>query len=478
MAEMQRKITSLTHNQTATMPSQPTTTQMNGFPVQQQQQQILRVRQQQHNVDQAVAPPAALAANATTTAAALGSSLTGLSLQQQQAQQLLQRLQVRFQAQQQQLIRAQQQETAQLRTQQLQRQHQLAQQQQQQGVSPEQRRKQLQQLQQQHEIARARLQQMHKAKQQQLQSKQQHFLVQKQQQLQLQTGQQPQTPAASSAQQPLDMVATQPQTVLQPQQPQVHMAQPAQAQQAAVAVPMATDVAAPVSATGGMDASYSERLRELKTKYWDDLVIVYKEFERMVKQKPAGQQLERVNTFLMTLRRVIAVLQQDPSKPVRNNKNDLDRVEAHIQKQVLPMLQRLKDRARIAGTGADVEMSDSLRVGGDGVGDGDVAGVGADTVPNTTTTETETRSLSVQQVMEMCCCPISLEVMRDPVMTPSGVSYERAMIEQHLEMVGEFDPMTHEKLTKAQLYPNRMLKQLVEMTLASFGPAALEEILL
>jgi hypothetical protein len=83
-----------------------------------------------------------------------------------------------------------------------------------------------------------------------------------------------------------------------------------------------------------------------------------------------------------------------------------------------------------------------------------------------------TNTLSTEKVMEMCCCPISFEVMSDPVVTPSGVSYERAMIERHLEMVGKFDPMTHAKLTKAQLYPNRMLKQLVEMTLAAFDPTA------
>ncbi|KAF4315971.1 hypothetical protein BBO99_00004936 [Phytophthora kernoviae] len=71
----------------------------------------------------------------------------------------------------------------------------------------------------------------------------------------------------------------------------------------------------------------------MKKKYWDDLVIVYREFERMVKQKPANQQQERINTFLVNLKRIIALLQQDPSKVTSNNKNDLDRVEAHIHKQ-------------------------------------------------------------------------------------------------------------------------------------------------
>ncbi|KAG2510723.1 hypothetical protein BBI17_008565 [Phytophthora kernoviae] len=92
----------------------------------------------------------------------------------------------------------------------------------------------------------------------------------------------------------------------------------------------------------------------MKKKYWDDLVIVYREFERMVKQKPANQQQERINTFLVNLKRIIALLQQDPSKVTSNNKNDLDRVEAHIHKQVLPILERLKNKTR-AATGSNAQ---------------------------------------------------------------------------------------------------------------------------
>lgn len=88
----------------------------------------------------------------------------------------------------------------------------------------------------------------------------------------------------------------------------------------------------------------------MKQKYWDDLVIVYREFERMVKQKPANQQQERINTFLVNLKRIIALLQQDPAKVTSSNKNDLDRVEAHIHKQVLPILERLKNKTRAAAT--------------------------------------------------------------------------------------------------------------------------------
>lgn len=102
------------------------------------------------------------------------------------------------------------------------------------------------------------------------------------------------------------------------------------------------------SMSGNVTQTYAERLKEMKQKYWDDLVIVYREFERMVKQKPANQQQERINTFLVNLKRIIALLQQDPSKVTSSNKNDLDRVEAHIHKQVLPILERLKNKTRAA----------------------------------------------------------------------------------------------------------------------------------
>jgi hypothetical protein len=113
---------------------------------------------------------------------------------------------------------------------------------------------------------------------------------------------------------------------------------------ASAAAPATTGAAA----AGNSSQTYVERLKEMKQKYWDDLVIVYREFERMVKQKPANQQQERINTFLVNLKRIIALLQQDPSKVTSNNKNDLDRVEAHIHKQVLPILERLKNKTRAA----------------------------------------------------------------------------------------------------------------------------------
>ncbi|KAF4316210.1 hypothetical protein BBO99_00008796 [Phytophthora kernoviae] len=73
---------------------------------------------------------------------------------------------------------------------------------------------------------------------------------------------------------------------------------------------------------------------------------------------------------------------------------------------------------------------------------------------------------TLTQMMEVFHCPLSLELMDDPVTTPDGNTYERSMIEQHLEVNGCFDPLTRAPLTKSQLHPNRALKQLMETLLS------------
>lgn len=63
-------------------------------------------------------------------------------------------------------------------------------------------------------------------------------------------------------------------------------------------------------------------------------------------------------------------------------------------------------------------------------------------------------------------CSITFEVMRDPVITPSGTSYERETIEHYLSTVKPEDPVTRKPLTKAQLYPNLGLKAAIDAWLA------------
>lgn len=52
------------------------------------------------------------------------------------------------------------------------------------------------------------------------------------------------------------------------------------------------------------------------------------------------------------------------------------------------------------------------------------------------------------------CCPLTLEVFRDPVLGPCGHSYERSALLEHLAKVGHFDPITRKPLKEAQLVKN------------------------
>ncbi|XP_066363093.1 E3 ubiquitin-protein ligase CHIP-like isoform X1 [Miscanthus floridulus] len=65
-------------------------------------------------------------------------------------------------------------------------------------------------------------------------------------------------------------------------------------------------------------------------------------------------------------------------------------------------------------------------------------------------------------VPDYLCCQITFEIFRDPVITPSGVTYERATLVEHLHKVGNFDPVTREPLKEHQLVPNLAIKEAVQ----------------
>ncbi|EEB13325.1 STIP1 homology and u box-containing protein, putative [Pediculus humanus corporis] len=67
-----------------------------------------------------------------------------------------------------------------------------------------------------------------------------------------------------------------------------------------------------------------------------------------------------------------------------------------------------------------------------------------------------------RDVPDFLCGKISFEVLREPVITPSGITYERKDIEEHLQRVGHFDPVTRVKLTQDQLIPNFAMKEVVD----------------
>lgn len=67
-----------------------------------------------------------------------------------------------------------------------------------------------------------------------------------------------------------------------------------------------------------------------------------------------------------------------------------------------------------------------------------------------------------RDVPDYLCGKISFEILHEPVITPSGITYERKDIEEHLQRVGHFDPVTRVKLTQDQLIPNFAMKEVVD----------------
>lgn len=67
-----------------------------------------------------------------------------------------------------------------------------------------------------------------------------------------------------------------------------------------------------------------------------------------------------------------------------------------------------------------------------------------------------------REIPDYLCGKISFELIQDPVITPSGITYDRYDIEQHLQRVGRFDPVTRQELTIDQLIPNLSMKEVIE----------------
>lgn len=73
------------------------------------------------------------------------------------------------------------------------------------------------------------------------------------------------------------------------------------------------------------------------------------------------------------------------------------------------------------------------------------------------------------EVPDYLCCQISMDIFRDPVITPSGVTYERAVLMEHLRKVGKFDPLTRATLHPEQVAPNLAIKEAVQTFLSQNG---------
>lgn len=57
---------------------------------------------------------------------------------------------------------------------------------------------------------------------------------------------------------------------------------------------------------------------------------------------------------------------------------------------------------------------------------------------------------------------IHFNIMLDPVITPSGITYDRTEILEHLEKIGNFDPISRKEITEKDLIPNRSLREAIE----------------
>jgi len=62
-------------------------------------------------------------------------------------------------------------------------------------------------------------------------------------------------------------------------------------------------------------------------------------------------------------------------------------------------------------------------------------------------------------------CVLTMDVFRDPVLSPSGFSYEYADLKRHIDRVGHFDPVTRQPIEKTQLVRNLNLRSVSHLYL-------------
>ncbi len=61
-------------------------------------------------------------------------------------------------------------------------------------------------------------------------------------------------------------------------------------------------------------------------------------------------------------------------------------------------------------------------------------------------------------------CPITLDVMKDPVLCEDGFTYERSAI---ISLRNSISPMTRQPIDKTKLIPNRALKNVIEKSIST-----------
>ncbi|KAK9820923.1 hypothetical protein WJX74_008208 [Apatococcus lobatus] len=66
-------------------------------------------------------------------------------------------------------------------------------------------------------------------------------------------------------------------------------------------------------------------------------------------------------------------------------------------------------------------------------------------------------------------CQLTMEPFREPVITPSGLSYERSALLDHLNKVGHFDPVTRQKMAPSDIRLNVGLRAATQQYLDEHG---------
>ncbi|XP_029619778.1 STIP1 homology and U box-containing protein 1-like [Salmo trutta] len=88
---------------------------------------------------------------------------------------------------------------------------------------------------------------------------------------------------------------------------------------------------------------------------------------------------------------------------------------------------------------------------------------------NAGTQDKQGQAMQKREIPDYLCGKISFELMREPCITPSGITYDRKDIEEHLQRVGHFDPVTRSPLTQDQLIPNLAMKEVIDAFIQENG---------
>ncbi|RKP11119.1 U-box domain-containing protein [Thamnocephalis sphaerospora] len=67
-----------------------------------------------------------------------------------------------------------------------------------------------------------------------------------------------------------------------------------------------------------------------------------------------------------------------------------------------------------------------------------------------------------RDVPDYFCDKISFSLMHDPVITPSGITYERTELQDHIKHIGDFDPLSRQPMKEKDLVPNLALREAIE----------------